>query len=540
LGLAPGKLAALGNSQIIAAGRVTESPAISSPRSALFGLLMRQQIPQSGMLAPGVASQADSEALTGKSPASLLAGATPGEPRFTGSSKTPSRLAQESTPGSAERPRDDSGFPPPTHPQLPGDPSRGMPAEGPSSLGAQSAPAREISSSPIAAQPVDAEGGAEATQISSAGSEPWPPAGTAIAPAIGRFSPVRAEERVETDEKASPPARDRKTESTGKQHSPQTGPASSGAITTGGPPEAALSPATSSPTLQCGPTATDSGDSVPAARFVVETLSTRRSDHGLQPSGSGLPSTRPQSSSRSDSSPAASLSTHAGPSAGTREGAEGHTAKHDASALPSGAVQQGMSEVVRPAAAIQEGQHASPAVGSTSAPGAGNPAVHPTQPPDLTGSGGPFHSFARASEAELHPSAAFERMDAAPPVRLLESSPHKLDVGIRDAGLGWLEIRTHTVAGQVAATLATGNREAHAAIAAELPAMRDSLMTQHVSLHSLSAERYTGSSAGGGSPAGSSDARNPVHPSVTKAKANASPAQSESEAETLSYISIRV
>ncbi|HEY1810231.1 MAG TPA: hypothetical protein VGG42_16835 [Acidobacteriaceae bacterium] len=131
-------------------------------------------------------------------------------------------------------------------------------------------------------------------------------------------------------------------------------------------------------------------------------------------------------------------------------------------------------------------------------------------------------------------------MDSAAPPRVLDSSPQNLAVGIRDAGLGWIEIRTHAIGGQVAATLASGTHEAHAALAAELPAIRDTLMNQHVALHSLNAERFPASSGGGGSAADTSDSGSSSRSSFVKPKANTPSARSEAEGESLSYISVRV
>jgi hypothetical protein len=150
----------------------------------------------------------------------------------------------------------------------------------------------------------------------------------------------------------------------------------------------------------------------------------------------------------------------------------------------------------------------------------------------------PAHRSGTGSDL-LSPGAALERMDAAAPPRVLESTPQNLTVGIRDAGLGWIEIRTHAIAGQVAATLASGTHEAHAAIAAELPAIRDTLTNQHVAVHSLGAERFP-TSSGGGSAGRSSDEGGRGYHSPVPAKGNAPSVQSEAEAENLSYISVRV
>lgn len=138
-------------------------------------------------------------------------------------------------------------------------------------------------------------------------------------------------------------------------------------------------------------------------------------------------------------------------------------------------------------------------------------------------------------------ATAFHRLDGAAAPRLLETTPQRLAVGVRDAGLGWVEVRTHAVGGQVAATLATASPEAHAAIAAELPALREALLSQQVQLHSLSSESFAGSSGQrqeeGQTSSGPGNAEN--HPPA-QPKAGSVRLPSESEGEVMSYISIRV
>jgi flagellar hook-length control protein FliK len=131
-------------------------------------------------------------------------------------------------------------------------------------------------------------------------------------------------------------------------------------------------------------------------------------------------------------------------------------------------------------------------------------------------------------------------MDAAAPPRLLESSPQKLVVGVRDAGLGWVEIRTHAAAGQVAATLATGSQDAHAALAAALPAIRDTLANQHIAVHSLSAEQFPASSGGDSSASHAPDSGSADRQSFVKPKGDSLPEAGEAEGESLSYINVRV
>ncbi|HEX3663546.1 MAG TPA: hypothetical protein VHU89_19070 [Acidobacteriaceae bacterium] len=215
---------------------------------------------------------------------------------------------------------------------------------------------------------------------------------------------------------------------------------------------------------------------------------------------------------------------------------------HSTQAAPLSAAQLRASAVIRAAGPpAADGQAARPAAGPALAHNAAPQAAQSPQVPGLASSTVPAHSSAAVADLNRRPAAAFERMDAAAPPRVLESSPQDLVVGVRDAGLGWVEIRTHAVGGQVAASLATGSHEAHAAIAAELPAVRNALMDQHVALHSLSAEQFPASSGGGGGSAGNpSNSARPGRQSSVKPAGEESPSLSEADGENLSYISVRV
>lgn len=138
-------------------------------------------------------------------------------------------------------------------------------------------------------------------------------------------------------------------------------------------------------------------------------------------------------------------------------------------------------------------------------------------------------------------SVAFARMDSAAPPQVLESVPQRLSVGIRDGGLGWVEIHTHAAAGQVSAVLATGSNEAHAALEAHLPELREYLAGQQVHVDQLASERF--SSSGGrheyspqqeGRNADSGNANTTGDPLPIAA------GFSDSAEESLSYINVRV
>lgn len=160
----------------------------------------------------------------------------------------------------------------------------------------------------------------------------------------------------------------------------------------------------------------------------------------------------------------------------------------------------------------------------------------------LTAIAAPHAPSAAAQGSAEHPgqgrtALAFERMDGAPPPQLVESGPQRLAVGVRDGELGWVEIRTHALAGQVVATLVTGSAESHQAITAALPAVRESLMAAQVRVNHVGAETF----------AASSDQRGNRQPGNGEEYQKGSaglgmltPRRETEEEETLSYISVRV
>ena len=132
-------------------------------------------------------------------------------------------------------------------------------------------------------------------------------------------------------------------------------------------------------------------------------------------------------------------------------------------------------------------------------------------------------------------------MDAAPAPRVLASNSQRLAVGVRDAGLGWVEVRTHTAAGQVSAVVATNSAEAHAAVSAELPAMREFLAAQHVRVDALGTQQFTSSS---GQEDSSRENQSGDRGVAKEPSAHIGPDTQivvpDAEEETLSYISVRV
>ena len=187
----------------------------------------------------------------------------------------------------------------------------------------------------------------------------------------------------------------------------------------------------------------------------------------------------------------------------------------------------------------------SPKNSGTELTGSGNqtaaPAVHAgagtmteSQPPvvahpDNVKSGGPF-----------------ERIDSAPATRVIESVPQRLAVGVQSGGLGWVEIRTNSAAGQISATLASGSAESHNALSAQLPAVREFLAGEHVRIDHLASKIFSGSAggreSGGGQEPGQGSARqspnDPARTTETWRPLSGSP--TDVGTENLSYISVRV
>jgi flagellar hook-length control protein FliK len=138
-------------------------------------------------------------------------------------------------------------------------------------------------------------------------------------------------------------------------------------------------------------------------------------------------------------------------------------------------------------------------------------------------------------------------MDAAAAPVVTESSPQRLAVGVRDAGLGWVEIRTHAAGGQVSAVLTAASSEAQAALTAHLPEVREYLAGQQVRVDQLSSERLApgdgeGSSRGQGGSAGNAQSGSaPGRNSDTREQGSlAAMFGSDGNEESLSYINVRV
>lgn len=167
-------------------------------------------------------------------------------------------------------------------------------------------------------------------------------------------------------------------------------------------------------------------------------------------------------------------------------------------------------------------------------PGMPNPS-HAMQQSSPTPVSIPLGAPPSGSAAHAHPGAAgavFDHIDAGTAPQVLSRTPQRLDVGVRDAGLGWVEVRAHAAEGQIAATVSASSA-AHPALAAQLPAMREYLAGQQVRVDTLTAQPFEAGAEGGRHQQGT---RNPAGDTP----ATATEIADEGEAENFSWIDVRV
>jgi hypothetical protein len=169
----------------------------------------------------------------------------------------------------------------------------------------------------------------------------------------------------------------------------------------------------------------------------------------------------------------------------------------------------------------------------------------PTAPPihAAGGKGNAEQAAPQAVSGSAHAavSATFERMDTAAAPHVIESTPHRLAVGVDNAGLGWVEIHTSNTAGHVSATVAAGSAESHREIATQLPAMREFLTGEHVRVDSLASERFSASPDGqkGSSRDDGGDGSGRTTQNL-KPDEGAGSSSADMDWEGMSYISVRV
>jgi hypothetical protein len=212
--------------------------------------------------------------------------------------------------------------------------------------------------------------------------------------------------------------------------------------------------------------------------------------------------------------------------------------------LPHSDTSRGRSIALDKVTAVQIPPLGSP---STSARNSG-PDLFPS---DVLSHAQPIHPISGTATAQPAPlkveslrtpaSASFDRMDGAVAPQIIENAPQRLAVGVHNAGLGWVEIRTTSAAGQVSATLATGSAETHNAISAQLAPMREYLASEHVHVNTLASERFSPSSGGHDSSPEDQSRKGDGRPAGTvETEISSGGSSMDVDTEMLSYINVRV
>jgi hypothetical protein len=151
-----------------------------------------------------------------------------------------------------------------------------------------------------------------------------------------------------------------------------------------------------------------------------------------------------------------------------------------------------------------------------------------------------------SSENSVNPYQKLDQGVPAPSM-VLTAGNSRMAVGVHDPALGWVEIKTQSTAGQVAASLVTASSQTHASLAAQLPSLTQFLAERDARVGSLAVEQQLAGSGDGGR-AGSGDGQgSSAHrgseaspmPTADSAAANAAGSEEIFDERPLSYISVR-
>ena len=111
----------------------------------------------------------------------------------------------------------------------------------------------------------------------------------------------------------------------------------------------------------------------------------------------------------------------------------------------------------------------------------------------------PVHSEHPASAVSSRLIDPYQKIDQAPggPLPVMSAGPNRVAVGLHDPALGWVEIKTQFVGGQIAAALVTSSSQSHQTLAAQLPSMAQFLAEREVRVSNIAVHHQaTGSALG--------------------------------------------
>jgi len=87
----------------------------------------------------------------------------------------------------------------------------------------------------------------------------------------------------------------------------------------------------------------------------------------------------------------------------------------------------------------------------------------------------------------------YQKMDqmSGVPTPIVSAGTNRVTVSLRDPTLGWLEVKTQSTGGQIAAALVTSSEQSHQTLAAQISSMAQFLSDREVRISSISVEQQT-------------------------------------------------
>jgi flagellar hook-length control protein FliK len=91
---------------------------------------------------------------------------------------------------------------------------------------------------------------------------------------------------------------------------------------------------------------------------------------------------------------------------------------------------------------------------------------------------------------------------SAAPAAVVSSGGNRVAIGLHDPTLGWVEIKTQSTAGQIAAALVTSSNQTHQTLTAQLPSLAQFLSDREVKVNSVAVQQQAtgGNNSGQHSP----------------------------------------
>jgi len=166
------------------------------------------------------------------------------------------------------------------------------------------------------------------------------------------------------------------------------------------------------------------------------------------------------------------------------------------------------------AAAAHQGDHIIPPAATTPSLTQASATFDESRVPGLDAGGpssGPHHSVVDSVSVPVNPYQKLDQISGTP-TPAINVGANRVAVGVHDPALGWVEIKSQSTAGQVAASFVTASGQTHEALTAQLPSLAQFLADHEVRVGSLTVEQQsTGGQAGDQAHAGYEQGSNSGH-----------------------------